>query len=161
MEANVASTAIAEAMRKKPLIPAPNSAIAGVFCNDSPVKIASMLFGGRVVAMTAPISASPIDCPMKRIVASVPAATPNFDLLTEPITALVFGDENMPKPTPSTISLHAISQPDDEELIPAEKNKPMATRSMPELLRILEPKRSESHPLNGDRSAIAADSAIR
>jgi len=40
-------------------------------------------------------------CPKTRMVALVPDAIPYSRLLTDPIIAFVFGDENKPKPSPS------------------------------------------------------------
>jgi hypothetical protein len=61
---------------------------------------------------------------MKRIVPKVPAPTPSFSCLTEPITALVFGDENKPNAAPTTTSLKTVSNPDDVAFKPVNTELP-------------------------------------
>jgi hypothetical protein len=98
---------------------------------------------------------------MKRIVPKVPAATPNFSCLTEPITALVLGDENKPNPTPTTTSLKTVSNPDDAAFNPEKNNNPTLTMPIPNVDITLDPNRSESQPLNGESKAIGVACAIR
>lgn len=88
MEVNVPSAAMAEAIRKKLFIPCTNSVMATLSRMERPAKSASMVFGGSALAITVPRRASPIDCPKKRIVPSVPAATPKVTPPERTIRAL-------------------------------------------------------------------------
>jgi hypothetical protein len=98
---------------------------------------------------------------MNRIVPKVPAATPNFSCRTEPITALVLGDENKPNPTPTTTSLKTISNHDDTAFNSENNNNPTLTMPIPNVDNTLDPNRSESQPHNGESKAIGAAGAIR
>ena len=49
----------------------------------------------------APITATPAVWPRVRVMAKKPEAMPSRSLLTDPIMALLFGERNIPKPTPS------------------------------------------------------------
>ena len=91
---------------------------------------------------------------MNLIVPRVPEATPSFSLGTEPITALEFGDEKIPVPTPATNSLASTSCVG--ALVSRLLNKVSAKVmiAIPKALIRKEPNLSESHPLKGEINAI-------
>ena len=105
--------------------------------------------------------ASPIDCPVDRIVLRVPEATPSLLLSTEFMTARVFGEENKPNPIPSRVNLKTMSLTGDTAFSCDRRSSHTVTMIMPTVLRDLEPNLSASQPLSGERSAIARDIAIR
>jgi len=152
---------MADAIKNRFLIPRIKSSLATKSCAVRPVKSWSTACGGRAVAMTAPTIASPIDCPVDRMVLRVPEATPSLLRSTELMTARVFGEENRPNPTPSKVSLKTMSLIEDVMLSCDSVSNPTVTMTMPAELSNLEPNLSDSHPLNGESSAIATDIAIK
>ena len=111
------------------------------------------------MAMTAVAMASPTDCPVARIVLSIPEATPSLLPSTELMTARVFGEENKPKPIPRKVNLKTMSPTGDAASSCDNRSNPTVTMNMPTVLNNLEPNLSASQPLGGERSAIATGMA--
>jgi hypothetical protein len=111
--------------------------------------------------MTAPAIASPIACPVDRIVLIVPEATPSLLRSTELMTARVFGEENKPKPTPNKVRRKTMSLTEEVVFSWDSRRSPTVTMSIPPELNSLEPNLSDSQPLNGESNAIATAIAIR
>jgi len=96
-------TAITAEIMNALLMPSTNDCVAMLSCEiPTPVKREDRRPAEAAVATTAPISARLRDCPQNLIVPSVPLATPSLPFSTEPITALVFGEEKSPIPMPMT-----------------------------------------------------------
>ncbi len=99
--------------------------------------------------------------PITRIVAADPEASPNWYLLTELIIVFIFGDEKRAKPNPTQVNTNIISQI-GVRLVKSEKTtSPIVHIVMPDVVKYLGWKRSESLPATGENRAITAGCATR
>ena len=100
-------------------------------------------------------------CPSRRMVATVPEATPRYLFSTELIIAFIFGDENKAKPKPKKASIKMIVTFDVFGPIKAKNKSPTTVIDIPtDAIRrgsIL----TESRPARGEKLAIIMGWAIR
>jgi hypothetical protein len=119
-----------------------------------PTKRAESTLLEMKVAKIALIKAKLSDCPKNRMVASVPDAIPRWSFSTDPITALVLGDENNPIPNPTINNLAATSADEELRLKVLVNKSPTLITAIPDDANIRDPILSESQPLMGDKIAM-------
>jgi hypothetical protein len=120
----------------------------------TPMKRAESVLLEMKAAKMALIKAKLSDCPKNRIVPNVPDAIPSRFFSTDPITALVLGDENSPIPNPVIKSPRATSADEELRLKVLINKSPTHITAIPIDAKIRDPILSESHPLIGDKTAI-------
>ena len=120
----------------------------------TPIKRAERVALEMKLAKTALIIARLSDWPKNLMVFNVPEAMPSLLFSTEPMTALVLGDEKRPIPDPMTKSLMATSAGVEARFKVLVHKSPAHIRAMPDEANTREPILSESQPLSGDRTAM-------
>ncbi len=120
----------------------------------TPTKRAESMLLDMKVAKIALIKARLSDCPKNRIVANVPDAIPSRLFSTDPITALVLGEEKSPIPNPMINNLRATSTDEELRLKVLINKSPTHITAIPEDANVRDPILSESQPLTGDKTAI-------
>jgi len=100
------------------------------------------------------MSANPRDIPTIRTVPTVPDATPRWPRPTDPIIALLLGDEKSPIPIPMSAISARISIAEDSRPKRDNRIKEMAMNPIPAEVSAREPIRSESLPAKGERIVI-------
>ena len=91
--------------------------------------------------------------PIVRIVPSVPEATPKYLFSTEPITALVLGEEKSAKPNPRRIKVEMMNPKEDISDKNIKRKSPPAVNAIPMEATIRGSILTESLPVKGEKKA--------
>ena len=122
--------------------------------HTSPELLEQAIFGLPELDRSGLPGAKLVACPEQRMVARVPEAMPSLLFSTEPITALVFGLEKKPTPTPIRKRPTSTRQRGESTSKVANQTKAVATRNIPVEASAREPRRSESLPAMGETMAM-------
>ena len=108
-------------------------------------------------AKIAPAIAIPMDIPTCLTVAIMADPVLRLSLGTEPMTELLFGEENMPSPKPRITKRSSISSVVDSGPSRLSRKRAREIKVIPAVQSILEPILSEIQPLTGPTIRVVAE----
>ena len=100
-------------------------------------------------------------CPVSLIVPKVEEATPYAHLSTDPMTALVFGEEKRANPKPRQMRLETMKNKDDDRPRSMNIKRPALVIPIPAEATTRGSTLSESLPARGEKTAMTIGWAIR